>query len=311
LQALHARMPCGGHEHSNLTYDQQAIGRGLAMERAHEPRKYRELFSAPDVIYFRCAVGETDLQIGIGLARSRSRARSSSGPLGEPLPLDDQQAAPDLLRDRVMSAILRARGEIENYIPTHPEFLTSLVPIVPRPWAPQIVRWMCASAARAGVGPMAAVAGAIGETVGKDLMSASASSSVDGVRVDDVIVENGGDIFVASSCVRRVGIYAGESPLSGKVALEIAPSQMPCGVCTSSGTVGHSRSFGRCDAAVVVASDTALADAVATRVANEVRSQEDIKDALGIASKISGVAGAVVVFGDALGATGDIRLASA
>jgi ApbE superfamily uncharacterized protein (UPF0280 family) len=301
LQALHARMPCGGHEHSNLTYDQQAIGRGLAMERAHEPRKYRELFSAPDVIYFRCAVGETDLQIGIGLAR----ARSSRGPL------DDRQAAPDLLRDRVTTAILRARGEIESYIPTHPEFLTSLVPVVPLPWAPPIVRWMCASAARAGVGPMAAVAGAIGEMVGKDLMSASASSSVNGVRVDDVIVENGGDIFIASSRVRRVGIYAGESPLSGKVALEIAPSQMPCGVCTSSGTVGHSRCFGRCDAAVVVAKDTALADALATRVANEVRSREDIEKALGIASRISGVAGAVVVFGDALGATGDIRLASA
>lgn len=158
---------------------------------------------------------------------------------------------------------------------------------------------------------MAAVAGAIGQTVGIDLMSASASFNGDQVRISDVIVENGGDIFIASSHVRRVGIYAGESPLSGKVALEIVPRQMPCGVCTSSGTVGHSRSFGRCDAAVVVASDTALADAVATRVANEVRSREDIKDALGIASKIAGVAGAVVVFGDALGVTGDIRLAPA
>jgi len=271
------------------------------MERAYEPRKYRELFSAPDVIYFRCAVGETDLQIGIGLAGA-----SSSGE-----PSKNQHAVCDLFRDRVSCAILRARGEIEGYIPTHPEFLTSLVPIVAWPWASPIVGRMCAAAARAGVGPMAAVAGAIAEAVGIDLLSASAPSGDVQARIDDVIVENGGDIFIASSRVRRVGIYAGESPLSGKVALEIAPGQMPCGVCTSSGTVGHSRSFGRCDAAVVVAKDTALADAVATRVANEVRSAEDIKDALDIASKIPGVAGAVVVFGDALGAAGDIKLAPA
>ncbi|MGI6519052.1 MAG: UPF0280 family protein [Bacillota bacterium] len=270
------------------------------MEGAYEPRKYRELFSAPDVIYFRCSVGETDLQVGIGLSEV-----SSSGELAK------NRHAVDLLRDRVTRTILRARGEIESYIPTHPEFFTSLVPVIPRPWAPPIARWMCASAARAKVGPMAAVAGAIGQTVGVDLMSAGALFNGDQVRIGDVIVENGGDIFIVSSRVRRVGIYAGESPLSGKVALEIAPRQMPCGVCTSSGTVGHSRSFGRCDAAVVVAGDTALADAVATRVANEVRSREDIEDALDIASKISGVTGAVVVIGDALGAIGDIKLASA
>jgi len=278
------------------------------VREAYEPRKYRELFSAQDVIYFRCAVGQTDLQVGVGFSCPDFRGK---------LPEES------FLRDHVSGVVLRARRDIENYIATHPEFLTSLIPVIPRPWAPPIVRWMCACAAQAGVGPMAAVAGAISETVGITLLSEDSLSKLwqrepdignpDGhrARISEVIVENGGDVFIASSRLRRVGIYAGPSPLSGKIALEIAPGQTPCGICTSSGTVGHSRSFGRCDGAVIVAKDTALADAVATRVANVVKSREDIEEALDTASKIPGIVGAVIVIGDALGAWGDIKLAPA
>lgn len=249
----------------------------------YEPRRYRELFSAAGMAYFGLIVGETDLQIGIGLGAD-SPAHTTA----------------ELQRD-AMQAVVRARGEIEGYILTHPEFLTSLAPVTPRRGAPAIVKWMCDTTALADVGPMAAVAGAIAETVGAGLME----------RATDVIVENGGDIFIASSRPRRVGIYAGQSPLNGKIALEIAPGRTPCGVCTSSGTVGHSLSFGQCDAAVIVARDTALADAVATRVGNEVKSKDDIEAALGTASSIPGVSGAVIVIGDALGAWGDVELAPA
>ena len=108
---------------------------------------------------------------------------------------------------------------------------------------------------------MAAVAGAIAEYVGRSLL-------LQGVR--EVMVENGGDIFLSRKKDCTVAIFAGQSPLSNKVGVLIAGKDMPRAVCTSSGTVGHSLSFGDADSVTVLASSTPLADAVATRLGNEV-----------------------------------------
>lgn len=193
------------------------------------------------------------------------------------------------------------RQQLEDYIKAHPIFLTSLSPIEPAPGAPYIITAMCDAARKAGVGPMAAVAGALSEMTGRELLHFS----------DEIIVENGGDIFISSKIVRRVGIFAGKSPLSEKLALEIAPEKSPLGICTSSGTVGHSLSFGKADAALVVSADTFLADAVATALGNRVKSQEDMEAALEFASAIEGVKGALVIIGDKLGAWGEIKLVPA
>ena len=127
--------------------------------------------------------------------------------------------------------------------------------------------------------------------------------------VEDLIVENGGDIFIKRDQESVVAIYAGTSPLSNKVGTRILPETMPCGICCSSGSIGHSLSLGKADAVVVRAGSTSLADAAATRVGNEVDGKEgSIEKALQVAQQIEGVAGVVVVQGAQFGAWGDMEL---
>ncbi|MCI5131370.1 MAG: UPF0280 family protein, partial [Candidatus Electrothrix sp. EH2] len=127
--------------------------------------------------------------------------------------------------------------------------------------------------------------------------------------VAEVIVENGGDLFVARTQESTISVYAGESPLSNKLGIRLQAEQMPCGVCCSSGMIGHSLSLGRADAVVVLAASTALADAAATRLGNEVGgNKKSIQHALEIAKGISGLAGVIIISGEHLGAWGDVEL---
>lgn len=149
------------------------------------------------------------------------------------------------------------------------------------------------------VGPMAAVAGAMAEFVGRGLLAAGAQ---------EVVVENGGDIFLARRQECVVGIFAGTSPLSNRVGIRIDPSRMPLGVCTSSGRIGHSLSLGQADAVTVLAADTCLADAAATRLGNEVKNSGDIDHALAVAQTISGLDGVVIIQDQRMGAWGKVEL---
>ena len=107
---------------------------------------------------------------------------------------------------------------------------------------------------------------------------------------------------------RVVGIYAGDSPLSGKIGLEIDTKDTSLGICTSSGTVGHSLSYGKADAVVVTALSTALADAAATAIGNKVKTAEDITEAIEFGGSISEIKGLVIIKDDAIGVRGDIKL---
>lgn len=197
-----------------------------------------------------------------------------------------------------LHSVFRYRKFIETYIACHPLFLTSLNPIRRDDLAPPIIRDMLEASRTADVGPMAAVAGAIAQYVGCDLIE----------ETRNVIVENGGDIFLNSENEVRVGIFAGESPLSYKVALKIKPEEMPLGICTSSGTVGHSLSFGSADAVCVSSRSAPLADAAATSICNLVKGERDIKKALEAGAKINGVLGIVIILNDKLGACGAVEL---
>jgi hypothetical protein len=203
------------------------------------------------------------------------------------------------LRDEAGAAVFQYRHQLESYIAQHSEFATSLVPLPPDPTAPPIVKTMLVAGQAAQVGPMAAVAGAIAEYVGLDLLAAGAG---------EVVVENGGDIY----CFRRqesvVGIFSGVSPLSNRVGLKIPASLMPLGICTSSGTVGHSLSLGEADSVTVLAKNTALADAVATLVGNTVQPGQSLEPALAKASAVAGVLGVVIIRGEELGAWGEVEL---
>jgi ApbE superfamily uncharacterized protein (UPF0280 family) len=124
----------------------------------------------------------------------------------------------------------------------------------------------------------------------------------------EVLVENGGDVYADVAEESVIGLFAGPSPLSGRVGLRLAPEDTPVGICTSSGTVGPSLSFGRADAATVVARDPALADAVATALGNRIRSSADLEPAVCWAMAVPGVLGAVAILGDRLAAMGAVEL---
>jgi len=237
----------------------------------YQPRTYRHDIKDRDLVSFQAVVKETDLYI---------------------------RASKDLSVEAV-AAINEVRGPLERYIREHPIFLHSLEPLTVEKDAPEIVQRMAQAARLANVGPMAAVAGAVAEMVGEKLLQWS----------DEVIVENGGDIFLKVSRKRKIGIYAGGSAFTGKLAIEVEPGQTPLGICTSSGKVGPSLSLGLADAAVVLAPSAALADAAATAVGNRVRSADDMEAALELGQSIRGVTGIVIITGDRMGARGDVKLA--
>jgi len=208
-----------------------------------------------------------------------------------------------LLADKDVSAearesVLGHRHKLEAYITKYPGFASSLVPVKAEVGAPKIVMAMAEAGRAAGVGPMAAVAGTISELVGEDLSGLS----------EEVIVENGGDIYIRSAVDRRISLYAGDSPLSEKVGLLIRPQDTPLGVCTSSGKVGHSLSMGSAHAVCIVSRSCALADAAATSAGNVVKGPGDVEAAIDFARRIEGVLGVVVIAGDRLGAWGKVEL---
>jgi len=238
-----------------------------------EPRRYRQGVDAAGLVTFEVVHGETDLQI------SASRDLSAEA----------------------TATVAAIRAELEAYIGVHPRFAESFVPLAVEPDAPEIVRAMASAAEAAGVGPMAAVAGTVAERVARDLA----------VYSGEVIVENGGDLYLIGRTARRVLLLAGDSPLSGKLALAIPAEELPCAVCTSSGRVGHSVSLGSAHAVTVLAEDGAIADAAATAAGNLVHGDDDIERALDRALSVAGVRGAVVVAGERVGALGGVTLVPA
>ena len=121
-------------------------------------------------------------------------------------------------------------------------------------------------------------------------------------------MENGGDLYLKIAAPATVSLFAGKSPLSHRVGLKIDPELSPLGVCTSSGTVGHSFSFGRADAACILARTAALADAAASGLGNRVQNAGDIAAALEWVAKVPDLLGAVVIVGEKLGAWGRVEL---
>lgn len=235
-----------------------------------EPRTYRHWVEGKDLIPFNVIVKETDMYI---------------------------RASTDLQR-KARRLVSKYRRTLENYIERCPAFLTSLKPFPAPEDAPGIVKQMAEAARKVGVGPMAAVAGAIAESVGKELLAFS----------PEIIVENGGDIYLKSLRDRIVGVYAGQSPFTGKIGLEIKAKDTPLGICTSSGTVGHSLSFGKADAVIVLSRSAALADAAATAIGNRVSHADDITGAIEFAENIKGLKGLVIIKDDNIGLWGEVKI---
>ncbi len=202
------------------------------------------------------------------------------------------------LTRKAYKSVSKYRAMLEKYIQRNPSFKDSLVPLSPEVGAPIIVKEMAKAGKKTGVGPMAAVAGAIAEFVGRDLLDYS----------PEVIVENGGDIFIKSSKARHIGIYAGNSSFTKKIAIEILPEETPLGICTSSGTVGHSLSLGKADAVVVLSPSSILADAAATAIGNLVQGESNILPGIEFATKIKGIKGVLIIKNGRMGIWGDVKI---
>ena len=195
----------------------------------------------------------------------------------------------------------RLRRDIESVIVADQGFATALSayhkPVADKP---VIVQEMIEAGNRCDVGPMAAVAGAVAEAVAHEYVE----------RAGEIIVENGGDIFVMRKAqVLRLRIFTGD-PVWDRIVFEIPLRGKPCGICSSSGRLGPSLSLGRADLVMIVSSSCAFADALATRVANMVVDENDIDRAVAYARSFALTSAVLVVRGESIGLWGDLRIAS-
>ena len=202
------------------------------------------------------------------------------------------------LSEATYSLVKKYRKELQETIVKNPTFLTSLIPLeIETPYL--MISQMMEKARLAGVGPMAGVAGALAEFVGRELLESS----------EELIIENGGDIFMRSIKDRTALVYAGEvSPFRDRVRLLLRGKDAPFGVCTSSRSVGHSQSFGNTDAVVVIASSAITADVFATAIGNRVKRPDDIDSAFDLIRSCSEITGILVLIGDRMAVAGEIEL---
>jgi len=237
----------------------------------YKERFYRQWVNFSDLYRYRISAQESDIEI-----------------------FTDCILEEEFLRKRV----LFYRQQIKDYIVRDRRFLVWLKPLAVEKNTFPIVRDMAQAAEIANVGPMASVAGAIAQYLGKAVLAKGAK---------EVIVENGGDIFLKIRKTRFIGIYAGESKFSGKLFLKITPQQSIHGICTSSATVSHSLSFGNADAVTILAKDAIIADALATAACNLVKTENDFNRAIDFVKKIKMVYGIIIILKDKLASWGKVE----
>jgi len=192
------------------------------------------------------------------------------------------------------------RDEADAYLKKDLQYRLSLVPHIAQNSAPKILKEMSEISVRTGVGPMAAVAGAFSAYIAQELKKH--------FKIDEIIVENGGDIYVDIQNHIDVAIFAGESPLSEKIGLRIDAKESPLGICTSSGTVGPSFSFGKADAVMIACKDAALADAYASVFANKIQTSDDINPVLQQIEREKDILSALIVKDEKLGIIGRFEM---
>jgi len=249
----------------------------LAKSTAYQPRLYREAMGNSRWTSFRSAFRETDLWVAIDSSHYRKEAERFT-----------------------MDRILFYRRVLEEHIRLHPEFRDSLTPVVAPGGVHPLIQEMSDAALAAGTGPMSAVAGAMAECICRDLLEESGA--------DEVIIENGGDIFMKLTAPATVAVFAGDSPLSEKIALQPVPGDTPLSLCCSSGTVGHSLSFGVADACMIACRNGALADAWATAFCNKVKNREMVHKVTEQALKMTEILSVVIIAGDKVGLGGTIAV---
>ncbi len=240
----------------------------------YQDRFYRETMGRGRFRSISISEGESDLWIGWNGGGDSIVMNSlmNGAPGGSPGGAPGDSSLESVVRRLAAEELSRVRSDIIAYGTSHPEFFTSFEPLPLDPEAPPAALSMLMAGHGSGVGPMAAVAGAIAEELGQALQEQ--------FRFDELVIENGGDYWISVQEPLPVQVYAGLSSLSGKVSVIVPPELSPCGLACSSGTVGPSVSFGKADAALVIAKKAAAADAWATALGNRLHSQKDLGPAV-------------------------------
>lgn len=192
--------------------------------------------------------------------------------------------------------LVELRRSMDAYLLMDPAYKAALTPYDAGLEAPDILKEMSRVSHKTGIGPMSAVAGAVAKHV------------ADFLGTKEVIVENGGDIYAKATNDMDISVFAGQSPLSEKVGLHIPAAAFPCGICTSSGTVGPSLSLGRADAMMIVCQDVLLADSYATAMANRIKTVNDLQPVIESIQAIPEIQGALAIKDDQLAVTGQYEL---
>lgn len=246
-------------------------------QKSYENRTYRTQFNTARFKSFEIKYLETDLWIGIDAASFKEE-----------------------MKEIALSKVKDLRTKLDAYILEEPFFKKSLKPFQPSEIAPVEAKEMAAATEKAGVGPMAAVAGLFAREVGETLLQ--------NFSVEEMVIENGGDIFVMLKNELVLSVFAGESPLSERIGLVIPPEKSKLGICTSAGTVGPSLSFGKADAVVVICEDVLLADAFATAFGNKVKSPNDVEKVINQSEKYPGVLSLLIICEDKIGIRGEYEM---
>jgi ApbE superfamily uncharacterized protein (UPF0280 family) len=213
--------------------------------------------------------------------------------------VDKNSFRPDMIEFTIQT-IRSLRDEMDAYLNQDPHFALALAPCNVHDQAPQMAQQMSKISRQAGVGPMAAVAGAFATHIAQELKKR--------FEINEILVENGGDIYADIKDDIDVSIFAGESPLSEKIGLHIEAKESPLGICTSSGTVGPSLSFGKADAVMMVCKDALLADCYATAFANRIQTAEDINPVLHMIANEKNILSALLVKDDKMGIIGKFEM---
>ncbi len=193
-------------------------------------------------------------------------------------------------------ALHNARSILEHYTERNPLFRTTHEPYQPEEEAPDLIQRMCRESKKIGIGPMSTVAGTLALKSLTAILQAGA---------EEAIVDNGGDIALFIREPVNVGIFAGNASLQD-LAFEVEARKTIFGICTSSGTVGPSYSYGKVDAAVIVSPNVLLADAAATALGNRIREKKDLKSAFDFLTKQGEIEGALAIIKDKVGMFGTL-----
>ena len=243
----------------------------------YRERSYRSRFSNDERRWFCVKFLESDLWIGVDNGSYHASMEADT-----------------------YAMLVELRRTMDAYLLMDPGYKAALVPYEAGLEAPTILKDMSRVSHRTGIGPMSAVAGAVALRVDDFIKSK--------FNVKEVIVENGGDIYADANSDMDISVFAGQSPLSERVGLHIPAAAFPCGICTSSGTVGPSLSLGRADAVMIVCQDVLLADSYATAMANRIRTVNDLQPVIDQIRNIPAILGAIAIKDDRLALCGQYEL---